>query len=161
MNASTSDIARAIIDSSLYMVLATADASGRPWASPVYFAHADYRAFLWVSSPEATHSRNLVVRAQIGIAIFDSHAAIGSGQGFYIGGVAKLIDGAEADQAIDVFSARSREHGGATWTREDIRSEADMRLYRAVADDYWILARDGRPDHRIAVPSIDHPGAVK
>jgi hypothetical protein len=27
-----------------------------------------------------------------------------------------------------------------------------IRLYRATADSYSILAKDGRPDHRIAVP---------
>jgi Pyridoxamine 5'-phosphate oxidase len=46
-------LACSIIDSSLYMVIATADESGRPWASPVYFAVEDYRNFYWVSSLEA------------------------------------------------------------------------------------------------------------
>jgi Pyridoxamine 5'-phosphate oxidase len=32
------DAARAIIDSSLYMTIDTADRDGRPWVSPVYFA---------------------------------------------------------------------------------------------------------------------------
>ena len=50
--------ARAIIDANLYMVLATADDTGRPWSSPVYLAHDRYAEFLWVSAPEATHSRN-------------------------------------------------------------------------------------------------------
>jgi hypothetical protein len=31
--------ARGIIDANLYLVLATADGTGRPWSSPVYFAH--------------------------------------------------------------------------------------------------------------------------
>jgi pyridoxamine 5'-phosphate oxidase-like protein len=31
-------IARAIIDSDLYMALGTSDAGGRPWVSPVYYA---------------------------------------------------------------------------------------------------------------------------
>ena len=47
-------LARAIIDANLYMTLATADESGRPWASPVYFAVDDYREFIWVSRPEST-----------------------------------------------------------------------------------------------------------
>ena len=34
---------RAIVDATLYMVLATADRDGRPWASPVYFAPSSYR----------------------------------------------------------------------------------------------------------------------
>ncbi len=33
---------RAIVDGHWYMTLATADASGRPWASPVWFAHDGY-----------------------------------------------------------------------------------------------------------------------
>jgi predicted pyridoxine 5'-phosphate oxidase superfamily flavin-nucleotide-binding protein len=36
------DVARSIVDSNRYMTLATADESGRPWASPVWFAHAGY-----------------------------------------------------------------------------------------------------------------------
>ena len=53
---------RSIVDANLYMVLATADADGRPWASPVYFAVEDYTELFWVSSPDVTHSRNLAVR---------------------------------------------------------------------------------------------------
>lgn len=32
---------RSIVDDNLYMVLTTADAGGRPWASPVDFATED------------------------------------------------------------------------------------------------------------------------
>ena len=53
-------IARTIIDSNFCMTLGTADENGRPWVSPVYYAHERYASFYWVSSPEATHSRNLV-----------------------------------------------------------------------------------------------------
>src|SRR5215216_3981747 len=55
-------LARSIVDSNLYLTLATADAEGRPWASPVWFAHEGYRDFLWVSRPEARHSRNIKFR---------------------------------------------------------------------------------------------------
>lgn len=44
-------VARTIIDSNLYMTLATADGAGTPWASPVYYAVAGYTEFFWVSSP--------------------------------------------------------------------------------------------------------------
>ena len=58
-------VAHGIMDAILYMVLATADATGRPWASPVYFASEDYTEFYWVSSPEVTHSRNLAARSEV------------------------------------------------------------------------------------------------
>ncbi len=38
-------IVRDIIEASRYLVLATADAAGRPWSSPVYFAHVGYAEF--------------------------------------------------------------------------------------------------------------------
>ena len=55
-------IARAIVDSHRYMTIASSDATGRPWASPVYYAAAEYTEFFWVSSPEVTHSRNIAAR---------------------------------------------------------------------------------------------------
>ncbi|MGI5454397.1 pyridoxamine 5'-phosphate oxidase family protein [Streptomyces sp. CA-249302] len=143
--------ARDIVDASLYMTLATADAAGRPWSSPVYFAHTEYRKFLWVSSPEARHSHNIAVRPEVGIAVFDSSVAIGTGQGVYVSAVAAVVEGADAERAIDAFSRRSLSHGGRAWTLDDVRGDTGIRLYRAVADNYSILAKDGRPDHRIPI----------
>ena len=74
------DVSRAIVDDNLYMVLATADADGRPWASPVHFAHEAYRRFIWVSAPDSTHSCNIAVRPECSIVIFDSRVPINSGQ---------------------------------------------------------------------------------
>jgi hypothetical protein len=143
-------VARSIIDASLYMVLATADETGRPWASPVYFANSGYAEFFWVSSPGATHSRNITVRPQVSIVVFDSQAPIGTGQGVYMPAVAEETTGAVLECGIDVFSRRSMAHGGAAWTVNDVRGGAGLRLYRATAEEHSILAKDGGPDHRIS-----------
>ena len=76
--------AREIVDERLYMVLATADRTGQPWVSPVYFAHRDYRDFFWMSEPDATHSINLRDRREVGIVIFDTSVPINTGQGVYV-----------------------------------------------------------------------------
>jgi hypothetical protein len=143
---------RAIIEDNRYLVLATADATGRPWSSPVYFAHIDFTEFFWVSSPEVTHSRNIAVRPEVGIVVFDSQAAISTGQGVYMPAAAALLEGDEVARGIEAFSRRSLAHGGREWTSEEVRADAGMRMYRATADSHWILAKDGTPDHRIAVP---------
>jgi nitroimidazol reductase NimA-like FMN-containing flavoprotein (pyridoxamine 5'-phosphate oxidase superfamily) len=78
------DLARGIIDANRYMTLATADRDGRPWASPVWFAHQGYTEFLWISRPEARHSRNLAVRPELAIVIFDSTVPAGQGQAVYV-----------------------------------------------------------------------------
>jgi uncharacterized protein YhbP (UPF0306 family) len=145
------EIARGVIESSLYMVLATADRDGRPWSSPVYFAHLECREFFWVSSPQAAHSRNITVRPEVAITVFDSSARIGTGQGVYMSAVAESVDGPGIERAIDVFSRRSLLHGGSVWTADDVQGASGLTLYRAVPDEHWILAKDGRPDHRIPV----------
>ena len=146
------DIAHEIIDAMRYLVLATADETGRPWSSPVYFAHRDWREFFWVSSPGATHSANIAVRPQVGIVVFDSSVPIGTGQGVYASAVAEAVEADQIASAIDVFSRRSISHGGAEWTPDDVQGSSGLLLYRAVADSHWILAKDGQPDHRIPVP---------
>jgi hypothetical protein len=84
-------IARAIIDASRYMTLATADEDGRPWASPVFYAAADYAEFYWISAPGSTHSRNLAQRPRISIVIFDSGVAEGAGQAVYMAATAEQV----------------------------------------------------------------------
>jgi hypothetical protein len=143
------EIARAIIDASMYMVLATANQTGRPWASPVYFAASGYTEFFWVSSPDAVHSRNIAVRPRVGIVVFDSHAPVGAGQGVYMPADAEEAGGAVLERGIGVFSRRSITHHGAAWSRDDVQGNAPFRLYRATATEHSILAKDGRPDHRI------------
>jgi hypothetical protein len=141
-------IAREIIDRSLYMVIATADPSGQPWASPVYFAPSGYRDFFWVSEPDATHSLNLRDRREVGIVIFDSSVAIGKGQGVYVLGVARELPAHETAEGIKIFSKRSVGHGGGEWSVEDVSPPARHRLYQATAEAHYVLDEH---DHRVEV----------
>jgi hypothetical protein len=146
--------AREIIDRIAYMVLATAGADGRPWASPVYFAADGRDAFYWVSSREARHSANIADRPEVGIVIFDSTVPIGTGQGVYIEARAEQLSEQDLDGGLAVFSARSIGHGGSAWTRDDVLGETLIRMYRATASSYSVLAKDGQPDHRLPVDLI-------
>jgi nitroimidazol reductase NimA-like FMN-containing flavoprotein (pyridoxamine 5'-phosphate oxidase superfamily) len=129
-------IAREIVDSNRFMALGTADESGLPWVSPVWYAPADYRTFLWVSSPEARHSRNLASRPQVAIVIYDSHVA-GGWKALYMSAVAEeLVD---VDEAIEIFSRRGEEQGLRAWTPTDVQPPARHRLYRATASEQFVL----------------------
>lgn len=132
-------LARDIIDSNLYMTLGTADAAGRPWASPVYYAFDAYCEFFWVSAPDSTHSRNLEQRPELGIVIFDSTAAINTGRGVYMRAVGEELTGAERDRGIAIFSARSRATGGEEWTLADVEDPEPLRLYRATASEHSVI----------------------
>jgi uncharacterized protein YhbP (UPF0306 family) len=144
-------IARAIIDDNRYMVLGTADEGGRPWVSPVYYAPSGYAELYWVSSPEAQHSRNLVARPELSIVVFDSQAPVGEGQGVYMSADAEQLTGVDAERGIEVFSRVSVSHGAKTWTVEDVREPAALRLYRAHVAEHWVLDPERRPDQRTRV----------
>jgi nitroimidazol reductase NimA-like FMN-containing flavoprotein (pyridoxamine 5'-phosphate oxidase superfamily) len=143
--------ARTIIESNLYMVLGTADESGHPWVSPVYYAAEGYTEFYWVSSPDARHSRNLAARPNIRIVVFDSQVPIDTGQGVYMAAVAEELTGAEVDRGIGIFARSSLARGGSEWKREDVVAPSPYRLYRATATEHSVLDPDAHPVRRIEV----------
>jgi len=142
------DTARAIVEDNLYMVLATADADGQPWASPVYYAHDAYRQFIWVSAPDATHSENIAVRRDVSIVIFDSRVPINSGQAVYMSAVAEEVSGDDREPLVETFSQRSQQQGAGAWSVADIEAPARLRLYVATVGEQFVL---GDGDQRISV----------
>ena len=92
-----------------------------------------------VSRPEARHSRNLAVRPQLAIVIFDSTVPEGQGQAVYIEAEAEQVD-----DGIEVFSRRSQARGAGPWTISDVTAPAALRLYRAIASAHFLLGDDDR-----------------
>jgi len=135
---------RAIIDANAYLTLATADADGVPWASPVWFAHAGFRELFWVSDPDARHSRNIAERPGVGIVVFDSLAPIGTGRGVYLRAIATQVGNDDLERGLAIFSKRSRDHGGRAWPAADVRPPARHRLYRALVREHHLGGRDDR-----------------
>jgi pyridoxine/pyridoxamine 5'-phosphate oxidase len=142
-------VARRVIESNLYMTLATADGTGSPWASPVWFAHQDYREFIWMSRPDARHSQNLSARPQIGIVIFDSTVSPRRRQAVYVEGVALELSGAARDQRIETYSRRSEAAGLEPLRVSEVTPPAEFRLYCATASECFVL--DQTVDRRIRV----------
>lgn len=139
------ETARAIVDATSYMTLGTADEDGVPWVTPVWYAAADYREFLWISRPEARHSYNIAVRPQVSIVFWDSHVPIGTGKGVYVAaGAEQVTDAAEIARGMEIFSRRSESQGGRTYTADDVREPAHLRLYHAVVTEHWLGLNDRR-----------------
>jgi hypothetical protein len=141
-------VARQIVNDGLYMVIATADPSGQPWASPVYYAASGYRDFFWISQPDAQHSTNLRDRREVGIVIFDSTVPVGTGQGVYVLGVARELPAHETAEGVEIYSKRSASHGSGELTVEDVSPPARHRLYQATAEAIYVLDEH---DHRVEV----------
>jgi nitroimidazol reductase NimA-like FMN-containing flavoprotein (pyridoxamine 5'-phosphate oxidase superfamily) len=116
-----SDMARDIIESNQYMVLGTADDAGVPWVTPVWYAQSDYRRFIWVSSPDRRHSRNVRTRPEVSIVIFNSQVTEGSALAVYMSARAEELSGAELERDIAFFDTVSQVQGPTRrWAFEDI-----------------------------------------
>ena len=131
-----------VIPANRYMVLATADADGVPWASPVWFATEDERVFYWISDPDARHSRNIAARSEIALVIFDSTVTPGEAAALYMEARAEQC----GTDGFDVFARESKAQGLWITEPEDVIAPAKHRLYRAVAGEQTML---GPGDSRI------------
>ena len=143
-DATTPAAARALIDRNRYMTIATADADGRPWVSPVWFAHEDYAEFLWVSRPDARHSLNVEVRPSVALVVFDSTAAPQDVQAVYIEAEVERVDAEPLESAVGAYSEKSVGSGLNAWSAADVSGTAPHRLYRARAVASFVLAANDR-----------------
>ena len=146
------DIARAILDDGVYVVLATADGDGGPWASPVWFAMEEPSTLFWVSYPGARHSRNIETRPQIAMVVFDSSVRPLAGQAVYMSAYAEQVtDPPEVTHGADVFSRESIRQGLTALSPAEVTGSARLRLYRARVEGHWILDPDSPHDVRTQV----------
>jgi len=151
MSQELSQLARTVIDSNSYMALGTADETGHPWVSPVWFASEDYTRFHWVSSPDSRHSRNLAARPEVAIAIFDSSAAPGTAEAVYMSGRAEELTGDELERGIELFDRSSQEDIARAWELSDVQPPSLFRLYRATASEHFVLIRGRDPERGTGV----------
>ena len=145
------DAVHRMIEANSYLTLATADATGRPWATPVWFAHApddDGDAFVWVSKPGARHSQNIVARPEVAIVVFDSTVPVGGASAVYVEAVAAEVAAGDRAAALAAYNEKSVAHGIRRWRESDVTGFAPHRLYRARASALFVL--DDR-DERVPI----------
>ncbi|CAM5260789.1 hypothetical protein STENM36S_01522 [Streptomyces tendae] len=145
-----------------YLVLGTADAEGRPWVSPVFFAADGPHRVLWVSSPDSRHSRNIAVRPEVAITVFDTAAPVGGAEAVYLEATA----GQAADHArpADLASLNTRLPTGHRLVPEDLGPAGPLLVYQAAVSRHSVLIRGGDArfdnvtDARLAVlpPDAEH-----
>lgn len=137
------------LEANRYMTLATSDAEGRPWVSPVWFATVDGRELFWASRPETRHSQNIAARSQVAIVVFDSSRPPHERQAVYLTGTAEAVPPGDLDRALAIYSDESERQGLPAWTRDTVTPPGAFRLYRATATEHFVL--DDHADERLAV----------
>ena len=132
-------LARRVVDAGRYLVLATADADGQPWPTPLWYAR-EGREFVWVSWPEARHSHNLGARPTVSFVIFETPVPVERRtRAVYAEATAAEVPAANRERCLGVFDRRSRAEGLGAWPTERVVAPADLRLYHAVVSRLFVL----------------------
>jgi hypothetical protein len=144
--------ARAVLDGTCYAVLATADADGTPWATPVWFAHDGLDRLYWLSWPGSRHSQLIEQRPCIALTVFDSNAVPNEGTAFYATAHARQCPDDQVDDGLRILNRRLLAQGIGEFTRERTTGASRHRLYVAEIADAWVLDQDADVDQRAPVP---------
>ena len=121
--------ARSLIDQNDIMILATSDAHGVPWASPVFYVPDDAYNLCWVSWKEARHSENIGHRKEVGIAIYFTDPAVDA---VYVAAEAsELKSEDDVEFGIGIMSRKPQPEHWQVRSAADVTGSGPWRIYRA------------------------------
>ncbi|MFI2101798.1 pyridoxamine 5'-phosphate oxidase family protein [Isoptericola sp. NPDC019693] len=135
-------LARQVLDDGRYLVLASADADGNPWPTPVWFAR-EGRELVWVSRLGTRHSANVAARSAVGIVVFETPVPVdGRPRAVYAEASAGEVPTTDRERCLAIFDRRSRAEGLGPWTLDRVVAPADLRLFHAVVSRFSVLEPD-------------------
>lgn len=154
------EIVRIIINSNLYMTLATS-ANNIPWSCPVFFAADKDLNLYFVSYNNSLHAKNIQANPQTAVSIFDSHIVPGTGttQAVYISGICKRVLGEELPSAIEVVYSKRfsdpKEREGKDLSVEHFSLPDSVgrtdHIYKIETKKFYILDKKTGKDTRVEV----------
>ena len=111
---------RRLLDASTLCAIATVSPNGRAHVNTAYFAWSRDFNLVWLSEPQARHSRNIRAHASTAIAVYEPNQTWGApDRGVQLFGYARELDPRGAREAEDVYVSR--------FARYD---ETDLGAYR-------------------------------
>lgn len=106
-------IARRLLDASTLCAIATVSPAGRAHINTAYFAWGPPFEIVWLSAPDARHSRNVRANHTAAIAVFRSTQTWGgSDRGIQVFGKARELRGRAALDAEGLYAKRFRAYQG-------------------------------------------------
>lgn len=124
--------ARYVVEQGIHMVIATADESGKPWVSPVFYCFDDQYNLYWVSSKNADHSAYIRGRPEVAIVIFGPVPPDNRFDGVYFDARARELESPEEiAEAITVLASRPQPDKFTTRSIDQVTGDAEWRIYRA------------------------------
>ena len=116
-------IARRLLNASALCAISTVSSDGRAHINTAYFAWSAAFDIVWLSAPEARHSRNIRRYPSVAIAVYDSAQKWGgSDRGIQIFGVARELAGRATREAAAIYGRRFK-----AYSRDELSA---YRFYR-------------------------------
>lgn len=127
---------REIIETIIYLNIATVDRSAQPWNTAVFSAYDEDFNFYWGSHVDSQHSHNIKDNPKVFITIYDSTVPAGEGEGVYIQAVANEVkDSEEIKKAHTLLQNR---RPVPYWRLDQMRGDGPVRVYKAVPQKVWM-----------------------
>jgi nitroimidazol reductase NimA-like FMN-containing flavoprotein (pyridoxamine 5'-phosphate oxidase superfamily) len=124
--------AQRLIEETKHMTLATADRSGNPWVSPVFFVPDDAYDLYWVSAKSARHSQNVRDNPSVAIVVYETEPQVDA---VYIAARAEeLNDSEEVRRGMEVVARRKQPPQWEIDGVGDVTGAGPWRIYCAVVD---------------------------
>jgi uncharacterized protein YhbP (UPF0306 family) len=106
-------VARRLLDASTLCAIATVSPGGRAHINTAYFAWGPAFEIVWLSAPDARHSRNVRANGSAAVAVFRSTQRWGgSDKGIQLFGKARELRGRAALDAERLYAKRFRAYDG-------------------------------------------------
>lgn len=101
------ELTRRLLDESTLFALATVAPDGSAHVNTAYFARSPTLELVWLSHPDAQHSRNIRANATAAVAVYDSRQSWGKpDRGIQLSGTASEIEEADAADAYALYASR-------------------------------------------------------
>jgi uncharacterized protein YhbP (UPF0306 family) len=102
-------IAKRLLNASTLCAISSVGPKERAHINTAYFAWSPALEIVWLSAPEARHSRNISADPSVGIAVYDSTQKWGgSDRGIQLFGTAREVSPRQAREAGRLYGARFR-----------------------------------------------------
>ena len=100
-------VARDLLDASTLCAIATVTPGGDAYINTAYFASSPELHLVWLSEPDATHSRNIEETSTSAVAVYDSTQTWGKpDRGLQLFGTARHAAGAESSTVEALYASR-------------------------------------------------------
>lgn len=144
-------MAKDIIKDNMYMVVATSDKDGKPWAAPVFYAYDEVYNFYFLSAVDSRHAENIIENPHVSIVIFNSKQILGVSEGIQMEGMAKEVGERGIDEVISLYSDRlfsnSRIPSTEGYIPKNYLKPSEFRFFKVEIETAYVTG----PDRRVKV----------